>query len=202
MNVDEELSCRNSYIIGVTNPFFLKRLLQTQGKASNPAHVVYLAPEETRRNQQSRSFYPFSSDVELPSGFMPNETKGFIGKDWRFIKKLEGYLRGNEMSSRECSDMIRRHFSILSALFLAPLNRYLATLLKTTSQSGISSYAPFSEEDFIASLWKYGCSVQFKGKTGFHRHKNAEVFYRRFCRSKNFDSWLEMKMELRNSNDT
>jgi len=61
--------------------------------------VVYLAPEETRRNHQSRSFYPFSTDVELPPGFMPNETKGHIGKDWRFIKKLEEYLRGNEMSS-------------------------------------------------------------------------------------------------------
>ena len=87
-----------TYFPGVTNPFFLKRLLQTQGKASNPAHVVYLAPEETRRHHQSRSFYPFTTDVELPPGFMPNETKGHIGKDWRFIKKLEEYLRGNEMS--------------------------------------------------------------------------------------------------------
>lgn len=200
-NVDEGLSSRNNYMIGVTNPFFLKRLLQTQGKASNPAHVVYLAPEETRRNHQSRSFYPFTTDVELPPGFMPNETKGHIGKDWRFIKKLEEYLRGNEMSARECSDMIRRHFSILSALFLAPLNRYLATILKTTNTSGISSYAPFSEDDFLASLWKHGCHMGFKGKTGFHRHKNAEAFYRRFCRSKNFESWLEMKLEMRNAQD-
>ena len=95
--------CRELYsfeFTGVTNPFFLKRLLQTQGKASNPAHVVYLAPEETRRNHQSRSFYPFSTDVELPPGFMPNETKGYIGKDWRFIKKLGDYLRGNEMSGK------------------------------------------------------------------------------------------------------
>ena len=41
----------------------------------------------------------------------------------------------------------------------------------------------------------------FKGKTGFHRHKNAEAFYRRFCRSKNFEGWLEMKLELRNAQD-
>ena len=31
---------------------------------------------------------------------MPNETKGYIGKDWRFIKKLEDYLKGNEMSGK------------------------------------------------------------------------------------------------------
>ncbi|RPB25733.1 DUF1630-domain-containing protein [Terfezia boudieri ATCC MYA-4762] len=204
-NVDEGVSVQLAHTLtkfpGVTNPFFLKRLLQTQGKASNPAHVVYLAPKETRRNHQSRSFYPFTTDVELPPGFMPNETKGHIGKDWRFIKKLEEYLRGNEMSARDCSDMIRRHFSILSALFLAPLNRYLATILKTTNSSGISSYAPFSEDEFLASLWKHGCYMGFKGKTGFHRHKNAEAFYRRFYRSKNFESWLGMKLEMRNAQD-
>lgn len=37
-----------TYTEGVTNPFFLKRLLQPQDKANNPVHVVYLSPEETR----------------------------------------------------------------------------------------------------------------------------------------------------------
>ncbi|KAI5793880.1 hypothetical protein DFH27DRAFT_628255 [Peziza echinospora] len=229
-NVDDGLSSRNNYLIGVTNPFFLKRLLHTQGKTCNPAHVVYLAAEETRRNHQSRSFYPFmSSDIELPSGFMPNETKGYIGKDWRFIKKLEDYVKGNGMSAREISDLTRRHFSILSALFLAPLNRYLATLMRTTATTTASGsshssshssnstsspnhnhnnnnmeeydYAPFSEPDFLASLAKYGCTVQFKGKTGFHRARHAEAFYRRFCRSRNFERWLEMRVRTRGECD-
>lgn len=56
--------------------------------------------------------------------------------------------------------------------------------------------ANFSEEDFVLSLTKYGCSVPFKGKTGYNRQKNAEAFYRKFCRSPSFFTWLEMKMSL------
>lgn len=54
----------------------------------------------------------------------------------------------------------------------------------------------FSEEDFLQSLATYGCSVHFKGKTSFQRHKNAEAFYRKFIRSPGFFTWLKMKMRL------
>lgn len=81
-------------------------------------------------------------------------------------------------------------------MFLAPLNRYLATLASTSSDSNIIDIAGFSEADFLASLSKHGCSVQFKGKTGYHRHRTAEAFYRKFCRTPSFFKWLEMKMRL------
>jgi hypothetical protein len=54
----------------------------------------------------------------------------------------------------------------------------------------------FSEEDFIESLNQYGCSVHFKGKTSYNRHRTAESFYRKFIRSPGFFTWLEMKMRL------
>lgn len=91
---------------------------------------------------------------------------------------------------------MRRHFALLSALFLAPLNRYLATLTSSTPDSSVIDMGSFSEEDFLDSLSKHGCSVAFKGKTSYLRHRTAEAFYRKFCRSPSFFTWLEMKVRL------
>lgn len=99
-------------------------------------------------------------------------------------------------AAQECGRFVRRHFALLSALFLAPLNRYLATLTTVSPGSKMIDIANFSEEDFLTSLSKYGCQVQFKGKTSFHRHRTAESFYRKFCRSPGFFRWLQMKMRL------
>jgi hypothetical protein len=90
---------------------------------------------------------------------------------------------------------VRQHFALLAAHFLAPLNRYLATLEPTSPDSKVNS-GGFSDEAFLASLSKHGCSIQFKGKTSFIRHRNAEAFYRKFCRSPSFYKWLEMKTRL------
>jgi len=109
---------------------------------------------------------------------------------------LENQLKDPGTTPLECGRFIRRHFAHLAAMFLAPLNRYLATLASTSSDSSIIDIAGFSEADFLASLSKHGCSVQFKGKTGYHRHRTAEAFYRKFCRTPNFFRWLEMKMRL------
>jgi hypothetical protein len=100
------------------------------------------------------------------------------------------------LPAQEIGRLVRRHFAYLSALFLAPLNRYLATLTSETPDSKIIDMGSFSEEDFLESLSKHGCSVEFKGKTGFNRHRTAEAFYRKFCRSPSFFTWLEMKMRL------
>jgi hypothetical protein len=99
-------------------------------------------------------------------------------------------------AAQEIGRLVRRHFAYLSALFLAPLNRYLATLTTETPESKTIDMGSFSEEEFLESLSKYGCSVNFKGKTSYNRHRNAETFYRKFCRSPSFFTWLEMKMRL------
>lgn len=100
--------------------------------------------------------------------------------------------------AQDFDKLLRRHFALLTAYFLAPLNRYLATLASPNSANPSHiDMANFSEEEFIASLAKWGCSVPFKGKTGFLRQKNAEAFYRKFLRSPSFFTWLEMKMSLK-----
>ncbi|KAH8151614.1 uncharacterized protein LAJ45_04236 [Morchella importuna] len=179
------------YLIGITNPFFLKRVL-SQGKDSASPHVVYLSAPEVKR--KSHTFY--SSEREFTNNFITNDTKGSLAKDLVFLRKLEHYLKDGETTPQECGRFVRRHFALLSALFLAPLNRYLATLTTLSPNSRMIDIANFSEEDFLASLSKYGCQVQFKGKTSFHRHRAAEAFYRKFCRSPGFFRWLQMKIRL------
>ncbi|KAI5806242.1 hypothetical protein EDC01DRAFT_639227 [Geopyxis carbonaria] len=187
------------YLIGITNPFFLKRLL-SQGKESTLAHVVYLAgPETRRRTLLSYSSLTGGTDRDHPSQMMPNETKSYIAKDQVFLRKLEALLKDPETSPQECERFVRRHFALQAALFLAPLNRYLATLTTSAPDTNVIDIASFSEEDFLASLQKYGCAISFKGKTNFLRNRTAESFYRKFCRSPSFFTWLEMKMRLQNA---
>ncbi|KAL0634612.1 hypothetical protein Q9L58_006499 [Maublancomyces gigas] len=181
------------YLIGITNPFFLKRVL-SQGKDSTIPHVVYLAGPEVKR--KPHNFYSSNTERELSNNFITNDMKGSLTKDLVFLRKLEHYLKDSETTPQEIGRFVRRHFALLSALFLAPLNRYLATLTTVSPNSKMIDIANFSEDDFLASLSKYGCQVQFKGKTSFHRYRAAETFYRKFCRSPSFFRWLQMKIRL------
>ena len=109
------------------------------------------------------------------------------------------YINDLDILAAEIGRVIRRHFAYLTALVLAPLNRYLATLMSVSSSTHASEYALFSEADFLLSLSKHGSSVQFKGKTSFQRNKVAETFYKKFCGCPSFFSWLQMKVELANT---
>ncbi|TGZ81210.1 hypothetical protein EX30DRAFT_340852 [Ascodesmis nigricans] len=243
------------YLIGITNPFFLKRLLDQNPPSSDSSsgtYVVYLAGPDTRpksllsyhtyiSSRSSTTIEPVKPvEWDFPEQMTPTmEAKTYIAKDHGFVQKLEEKLRDPDVSPQAFSVLLRRHFALLTAYFLAPLNRYLATLatpctsprppssshsinhpsitppsLITSSPAFIPPPSPsplhehtqktkhsidianFSEEEFIQSLWKYGCSVPFKGKTNYARMKNTETFYRKFCRSPSFYTWLEMKMML------
>ncbi|RPA98879.1 hypothetical protein L873DRAFT_1828314 [Choiromyces venosus 120613-1] len=180
-------------LLGITNPFFLEGLLSS-GKENKPPYVVYLAGLEVKRKHHLH-FYSSTERDHLNSR-IANDAKAFLEKDHEFLRKLEHQLKDPGTTPLECGRFVRRHFAHLAAMFLAPLNRYLATLASTSSDSNIIDIAGFSDGDFLASLSKHGCSVQFKGKTGYHRHRTAEAFYRKFCRSPSFFRWLEMKMRL------
>jgi hypothetical protein len=91
---------------------------------------------------------------------------------------------------------VRRHFGFLTGRFLAPLDRYFAQLMTPGAAVDPFEYGRFSETDFLQSLSKFGSGVEFKGKTHFQRNKMEEAFYKKFCRSPSFFSWLQMKMEV------
>lgn len=85
----DKIPSRN-FVLGITNPFFLKRILEIQGP-DNPAHIVHLSALEARR-PNTKSFYSFSSDNEH-SDVHTNGTKGYISKDMAFLRQLEAAMK-------------------------------------------------------------------------------------------------------------
>ncbi|EPS44640.1 hypothetical protein H072_1376 [Dactylellina haptotyla CBS 200.50] len=192
----------NHYLIGVTNPFILKRLqtppikkplLQSFSLKEAP-YVVHLT-EPIRKNgslhRRSKSTHREESSFDVVS----QEPKGYMSRDWEFLKQLDEMCRADG-SPAEVSRLVRRHFAYLTARFLAPLDRYFAQLITPASAIDPFEYGCFSETEFLQNLSKYGSGVEFKGKTNFQRNKMEEAFYKKFCRSPSFFSWLQMKMEL------
>ena len=185
-----------SFIAGITNPFLLKRLMG-QLDVNKPPYVLYL--------RDGRSSTPFKLDKdehqkrsssELPGSPVPSARfKSYIKPDPTFLRSLEVMITNNDPS---LSPTIRRHFSFLSAQFLAPFNRYFATLMSSvvTSPGGNLNYHNFSEADFMKSLAHHGSSMPFKGNSALARHRSRDALYLTFCRSASFYSWLEMKLSL------
>jgi len=86
-------------------------------------------------------------------------------------------------------DLIRQHFWERTARFLAPLNRYCATLVTKSlphlSPSTNHVMRSFSETDFLKSLGNGGVGLSFKGKA------TPASFYTKFIRCSNFTAYLE-----------
>ena len=193
---DLEHGPSRSFAIGITNPFLLKRLM-TQLDGAHPPYVLYLTDGRGPPPLKvDRDDYQRRSNNELPGSPLAHARfKSYIKPDPTFLASLELMIRSNDPS---LSPTLRRHFSFLAAQFLAPFNRYFATLMSSivTSPGGNLNYHHFSETDFMKSLSQYGSSVPFKGNSAMTRHKSRDALYLAFCRSASFYSWLEMKLSL------
>ncbi|KAF2436219.1 DUF1630-domain-containing protein [Tothia fuscella] len=193
------------FIVGITNPFLLKRIMSmstTKGNESTP-HIIYLSngPQKTPLKQNhSRHGRRHSIDLDIPGGIDPQvPTKRYLKSDHTFLNTLDLSLKNPKSGIAPIGHAVRRHFAELSAQILAPLNRFLATNMSSSvpiTPGGNPGYANFSEASFLQSLSKYGVAVKFRGQTPLQRHKARDTFYEKFCRSPNFYSWLEMKVTL------
>ena len=185
-----------SFIIGITNPFLLKRLA-TQLEGIKPLYILHLSDGHTqaplkvdKHERQTRT------NIELPGSPIPHvHHKSYIKPDREFLRSLNSMAIN---SDSPISSTMRRHFSFLAAQFLAPFNRYFATLMSSivTSPGGNLNYHNFSETDFMKNLSHYDSSVPCKGNSALARHKSRDALYLAFCRSASFYSWLEMKLSL------
>jgi len=196
-------SATNHYLIGITNPFILKRLqipskrssiLSSSSAGRDVPYVVQLTdiiPKNGHLHKKAKSPHKDDATFDL----VAQEAKGYISRDWSFLKDIDEQFRA-DAPSIEISQLVRRHFSFLTARFLAPLDRYFAQLITPGSAIDPFEYGSFSETEFLYSLSKHGSGVEFKGRTNFQRKKMEESFYKKFCRSPSFFSWMQMKMEL------
>lgn len=190
------------FLVGVTNPFLLGRILDaTEKNGQAKPYILYLHDAEDnipiKRNRSQ--YHHTQAGIDLP-GWIDYQLskKRHIKADKEFLQHLAAILKDQKSSEDEPGQLIRRHFAELSAQFVSPFNRYLATSisLSIAPTGGTIQYANFSQAAFIESLSKYGTSVKLKGQTPLQRHRLRDALYESFCQSPNFHSWLVMKGTL------
>jgi hypothetical protein len=193
-----------SFIIGITNPFLLKRIIAAAEVSHRMRpHILYLqnfdGPVPTRRHHSIHHKSSRNALLDLPGGGIEVHTppKRFLKSDHVVVSRIEAMLKLGDQTS-ELGPIIRRHFAELTAQFVAPLNRYLATS-NVVTPGGNHRYASFSIPEFLSSVSKHGTSVKFRGQGPIQRHRARDGLYESFCNSPNFYSWLEMKMSLENA---
>ncbi|XP_006459032.1 hypothetical protein AGABI2DRAFT_200957 [Agaricus bisporus var. bisporus H97] len=175
-------------ILGVTNPFFEK-------SCSHWPHVLSLGS----RKGGSPNVRPSASPLAGPNGNSAGPAPGwktkthrrYISKDHTLLKELESAIRGNDRQKLRASFALRRHFCSRTADLIAPLARYLNTLIpsphevaEARSSKDCLRLKPFSHTSFFVSLKKNGCTLPFKSTA-----KRVQ-FYERWLKSPSFGVWL------------
>lgn len=191
------------FIVGVTNPFLLRRVISaTESTNRTRPHILYLqnfdGPVPTKRHHSLHHKSSRNALLDLPGGGIDAQapSKRFLKSESSFISQIETLLKLGDQT-RELGPLIRRHFAELTATFLAPVNRYLATS-NVVSPGGNHRYASFSAPEFLHNLAKHGTSVKLRGQGPIQRHRSRDGLYSSFVNSPNFYSWLDMKLGLEN----
>jgi len=165
-------------VLGVTNPFFEKT-------CGHWPHVLTLGGKTCYQTPAMR--------VAGPSpGWKTKTHKRYTSKDRQLLQTLETTAgSGNTKTLAEASFNLRRHFSSRSAALLAPLNRYLNTLIPRPSETSTGlRLKSFNNANFFASLKEHGAILPFRSST-----KQRE-FYERWLRTPAFGIWLARQEDL------
>jgi len=175
-------------VIGVTNPFFEK-------SCSHWPHILSLGKRKIAPNIKTTG--PNSSSMRIsagpPPGWKTKTHKRYISKDHALLKDLEiAIQRGDDRRKLRASFALRRHFCSRSADLIAPLARYLNSLIPSpqevskarSSPDSTLRLKPFNSQSFFASLKANGCTLPFKSAA-----KRVQ-FYERWLKSPSFGVWL------------
>jgi hypothetical protein len=190
------------FLIGITNPFLLKRLTAIAKDGGQALYIFQLkdtpgvVPMKGSRSHRGKSR---GSEIDIPGGLDPQEpVKRYLRSDHEFLNTVDLTLKHPDPTVAPVGPFLRRHFADLTGQILQPLNRFLTTEMSSMplSPDGNPRYANFSEKDFLQSLSKHGTTVKFRGKTPLQAHRLRDSFYEQFVRSSNFYSYLDMRVTL------
>ncbi|KAL6707800.1 hypothetical protein ACN47E_003700 [Coniothyrium glycines] len=189
------------FLIGITNPFLLARIVSAvESSHKSRPHILYLQPFDgptpPRRHHSLHHKSSRNALLDLPGGAVPvhSPSKRFLKSDSALISQIDTALKSGD-TTHTLAPLIRRHFANLTAQFLAPINRYMASST-AVSPDGNNHYASFHIPDMLKSVAKHGTSVSLRGASPIQRHRARDALYETFCRSPNFYSWLDMKIGL------
>ena len=175
-------------------------------------HLVLYSLRHSGKAQPSRDM-PVSGPAP---GFSAQTHKRFTSKDRPLLKTWEtacekgghfgsfhrvtltsGYLTRHLEHS--ASQSLRRHFSARTASFLAPLNRYLHSLIPSPAEASMNAtesprrrprLKPFNSAQFLISLKTHGTPLPFRSST------RQREFYERWLRTPAFALWLADQEEV------
>ncbi|KZV84127.1 DUF1630-domain-containing protein [Exidia glandulosa HHB12029] len=111
----------------------------------------------------------------------------YISKDRAFIAQLEAAVAKGGIAEVEGSWAIRQHFSNRTTAMLAPLNRYLTSLIPPAGKG--ARLRPFNDADFFTSLETHGSALTFRSSA------KRRAFYERWMRTLAFGAWLAQAEE-------
>ena len=142
----------------------------------------------------------------------PDHVAGFttkrkrrISKDRQLLKRLQDVASGkagDEAASQAAigaaNVMMRRYFADLTERFLAPLNRYVASLVPATfnlsSPSEVPKIRPFNTTDFLASLKAHGTPLAIRSRSLPTGASVRQSLYLDFLKCPNFSLWLHSRV--------
>lgn len=190
-------------IIGCTNPFL------AQACAHWP-HVLRVGKAAVKLGTAGK--YGKAGSVKMPvgggvgggtgaGGGGPEHLPGFATKKKRRVSKDRPLLKKlMEMVEREenipaANAMLRRYFADITERFLAPLNRYVSSLIPpATTKNGVpvdpSHIKPFNTDAFLASLKAHGTPLPLRSRSLPTGAAVRQGLYLDFLRSPNFSYYL------------
>ncbi|TKY90668.1 hypothetical protein EX895_000666 [Sporisorium graminicola] len=131
-----------------------------------------------------------------------------ISKDRQLLKRLQDLAAsaaksggGDEAIQAAISSAnvtMRRYFADLTERFLAPLNRYVASLVPASfdlgSPSEVPKIRPFNTTDFLASLKAHGTPLAIRSRSLPTGASVRQSLYLDFLRCPNFSLWLHSRV--------
>ncbi|PRP81189.1 hypothetical protein PROFUN_02023 [Planoprotostelium fungivorum] len=162
-------------ILGITNPNLLQSWSGTK---------VMLAAERKNRGNFKCGVRYFQEISENNRGKVVTNIKPLLKIDNRsFLNEIS-----TETNPHKMNDIIVEHFRGLTAMMLAPLDRYMTSLMPQRKMSILQdppNLSEFSEDHFVESMG---------GRQTFRGNKSDELhFYRKFIRTENFSTWFRMR---------
>ncbi|PWN51851.1 DUF1630-domain-containing protein [Violaceomyces palustris] len=195
-------------LLGATNPFFAQ-------VCSHWPHVLRVGKAAAKNVK-----FVQSGSAKRPGGVAggnsaggggPDHIPGFTTKKKRRISKDRPLLkrllemaeqRRNNPSASEVDDganaLMRRYFADLTERFLAPLNRYVASLVPAdfdlSSPSEAPKIKPFNTSAFLASLKAHGTPLPIRSRSLPTGAAVRQSLYTDFLKCPNFSLWLHARV--------
>lgn len=180
-------------VLGVTNPFFLQTCLHWP-------HMLRLdsGPHGNAAAGAGAQGSPsVPRQAGLPAVGFVSQRKRHVSKDRVLLREMQA-LAARPSEHAHASAVLRRYFADLTERFLAPLNRYMASLIPAdfdlSSPAETPRVRPFHRADFLASLKTHSTPLRMRQRSLSTTNTLRHALYNDFLQCPNFSLWLQARI--------